>query len=338
MKTLKSTALRYENNELWILDQRELPHAEKWILCDSVEKMVELIQSLAIRGAPLIGISAALLLAVLLEKNIDQKKLIEAANTLRAARPTAVNLMYCMDKMIEVISHSPFDKFAVIKKAEDLFEEDIILCKKMAEHGAALINSGDTLLTHCNTGALATAGNGTAFGVILLAHQQGKNIHVYVDETRPLLQGARLTTWELKKNGVPYTLNCDNMAASLMQQGKINKVLVGSDRIAANGDFANKIGTYSLAVLCKHHHIPFYVVAPQTTVDLKCPNGKAIPIEQRASHEVKGYANTQWAHEDTPVYNPSFDVTPAELVTAWILDSGVYTDFLQYTKQKESTS
>src|SRR5690606_20047062 len=219
-------------------------------------------------------------------------------------------------------------KAAAIACAEQLFAEDVALCQRMAEHGAALVQQGEQLLTHCNTGGLATAGVGTALGVINLAHQQGKNIRLWVDETRPLLQGGRLTAWECQQLGIPYQLICDNMAAMLMARGQVDRIFVGSDRIAANGDFANKVGTYSLAVLAHYHQVPFYVVAPHTTVDLACADGSAIPIEQRHGDEVRGvsgaFGSAIWAPEQANVFNPAFDVTPAELVTGWVLDTGVY--------------
>ena len=208
-------------------------------------------------------------------------------------------------------------------------EEDRRLCDRIADHGAGLVKPGSRLLTHCNTGGLATAGVGTAIGVLLRAHRQGKVQQVWVDETRPLLQGGRLTAWELGELGIPYRLICDSMAASLMAQGQVDAVWVGADRIAANGDVANKIGTYSLAVLAHYHGIPFYVAAPHTTHDPHCPDGAAIPIEQRAAAEVTGVSGSfgacQWAPNDAPVYNPAFDVTPAKLISGWIFDSGVIT-------------
>lgn len=327
METLICTALRYDGNQLWVLDQQKLPAVTDWIRCSTIDELVALIQRLAIRGAPLIGISASILLGDLAAKGADQTTLVAAANTLRAARPTAVNLMHCMDRMLQAITCSPFNPAFIIQTAENIFKEDVALCTAIAQHGTALINQHEQILTHCNAGSLATAGNGTALAIIHAAHQQGKNIHVYVDETRPLLQGGRLTAWELQQWGIPYTLICDNMAASLMAQGKITKVLVGADRIADNGDFANKIGTYNIAICAAYHQIPFYVAAPRTTVDPNCPNGQAIPIEQRDAEEVTGvkgsFGAVTWAPAGAQVYNPAFDITPAKLVTGWILDSGV---------------
>jgi methylthioribose-1-phosphate isomerase len=220
------------------------------------------------------------------------------------------------------------DKMSLADEAVAIFEEDVALCDAIAAHGAARIEHNDRILTHCNTGGLATAGAGTAIGVITRAHQQGKNIRVWVDETRPLLQGARLTAWEMEKAGIPYELICDSASAGLMAAGQVDRILVGADRIASNGDFANKVGTYTLAVLARHHAIPFYVVAPETTIDRQCSAGAAIPIEQRSADEVRGasgsFGTCMWAPEQAPVYNPAFDVTPADLVTGWILDSGVY--------------
>ncbi|MCP8688643.1 S-methyl-5-thioribose-1-phosphate isomerase [Marinobacterium sedimentorum] len=325
MKDLISTSLKYQQGQLWVLDQHQLPDQENWLECTSVDAMVDMIRKLQIRGAPLIGIGASLLLAHLAEQGCDTAVLAKAAATLREARPTAVNLMNCMDRMLAALAQH--DAGALIGCAERIFEEDIQLCLNMARNGAALIAPGARILTHCNTGSLATAGVGTAIGVIAEAHRQGKGIHVYVDETRPLLQGGRLTCWEMRQLQVPYTLICDSMAAMLMAQGKIDCILVGSDRIAANGDFANKVGTYSLAVNARYHQVPFYVVAPYTTVDPQCPDGSQIPIEQRAAAEVQGvsgsFGKVRWSPEDAPVYNPAFDVTPAKLVTGWILDTEV---------------
>jgi methylthioribose-1-phosphate isomerase len=289
--------------------------------------MVQIIHQLQVRGAPLIGVAASLCLGLLAEKGEPSSELLLAAEQLRRARPTAVNLMICIDRMKSVITRGG-NIDDIVSCAEQIFVEDLALCQRMSELGAAFIESGDNILTHCNTGGLATAGIGTALGVIQEAHKQGKKLHVYVDETRPLLQGGRLTTWELQKLDIPYTLICDNMAGFLMRQGKIQKIFVGADRIAPNGDFANKIGTYSLAVLAKYHNVPFYVVAPYTTMDFSIVSEKEIPIEERPDHEVQGvqgsFGSIRWAPAEASVYNPAFDTTPASLITALISDKGVF--------------
>ncbi|SEN01926.1 S-methyl-5-thioribose-1-phosphate isomerase [Nitrosomonas marina] len=338
MTQLESLALRFtrtpHQTELWILDQTLLPLKEEWVQLTTVGETIEAIKTLKVRGAPFIGVVAALGLGQSAIKGTRLEQLEDEAQALYAARPTAVNLMICMNRMIAGIRSNKSPE-ALLSIAVDLFTEDLSLCEAIAQNGAELIESGDHILTHCNTGGLATAGIGTALGVIRKCHQQGKKVHVYVDETRPLLQGARLTTWELKKLDIPYTLITDNMAGHLMQQNKVQKIIVGCDRIAANGDFANKIGTYSLAVLAQYHTVPFYVAGPYTTMDWHCANGGHIPIEQRKASEVSGVAGVFghicWATEDTRIYNPAFDVTPAELVSGWILDCGVFTrtDFQQ---------
>jgi len=337
---LESLGLRFTHTpqsiELWILDQTLLPLKEEWIHLQTVSETIAAIKALKVRGAPLIGVTAALSIGQSAIKGSSLAQLKEEAKALHDARPTAVNLMLCMNRMIAEIeaNKSPNE---LLNIAIDLFNEDVQLCEAIAENGAELIQADDNILTHCNTGGLATAGIGTALGVVFKAHQQGKAIHVYVDETRPLLQGARLTAWELKKLEIPYTLITDNMAGHLMRLNKVQKVIVGCDRIAANGDFANKIGTYSLAVLAHYHQIPFYVAGPYTTLDLECTSGKQIPIEQRKASEVLGvegvFGRVEWAASESSVYNPAFDVTPAELVTGWILNGGVFgrTDFLQGT-------
>lgn len=333
MMNLESLALRFQYQslkvELWVLDQTLLPLKEEWILLSSVDDTINAIQQLKVRGAPLIGVVAALSLAQSALKGTSQEQLLREAQALYAARPTAVNLMNCMSRMQKAVKENKSPE-AIAQVAQTLFHEDVQLCENMSQHGANLIQTGDSILTHCNTGGLATAGIGTALGVLRKAHEQGKTIHVYVDETRPLLQGGRLTTWELKKLSIPYTLITDNMAGHLMSAGKIQKVIVGCDRIAANGDFANKIGTYSVAVLAQYHKIPFYVAGPYTTIDWECASGAQIPIEERKSKEVLGvegfFGAIQWAAEGSAVYNPAFDVTPAQLVSRWILDFGVFTN------------
>ncbi|MBS6737238.1 S-methyl-5-thioribose-1-phosphate isomerase [Phytobacter diazotrophicus] len=328
MQTLQTTSLRVVDNQLFILDQQALPQEKRWLPADSVALLVEHIHALRVRGAPLIGLSASLLLALLAEKGANRDVLAQSLETLRASRPTAVNLMNNLDRMKQALAHEDFVP-ALVAEALRLIAEDKALCDSIAQAGSELVKPGSRLLTHCNTGGLATAGVGTALGVIALAHQQGKVANVWVDETRPLLQGGRLTAWELGELGVPYQLITDSMAASLMGKGQVDAIWVGADRIAANGDVANKIGTYSLAVLAKFHGIPFYVAAPQTTLDPNCPNGEAIPIEQRVASEVTGVAGSfgavQWAPENAQVYNPAFDVTPAALISGWVLDSGVVT-------------
>jgi len=320
-------ALRLVDDRLELLDQSRLPHDEHWFAVPDVDTLIEAIHALRTRGAPMIAISAALLIAVRVENGDDQATIAADIERLREARPTAVNLMHAMDSLRAALGAGDWQA-AVIDAAEALFDSDRALCEAMADAGAALIAPGERVLTHCNTGGLATAGIGTALGVLRRAHEQGKGVSVWVDETRPLLQGARLTAWELGALGVPYRLITDSMAASLMAAGEVDRIVVGADRIAANGDFANKIGTYSLAVLAHFHDVPFHVVAPHTTIDTACENGTQIPIEQRAAAEVRGVSGAAgelcWAPADAPVTNPAFDVTPAALVTSWVVDTGVF--------------
>jgi len=320
------TSLRVSRGRLTVLDQTQLPQKEVWLDSPDPEAMIHIIRELKVRGAPLIGVAAAIQLGLLAESGADAAKIEAALWALREARPTAVNLMNAMDRVLTALKEG--GPKAVSSAAEAICREDVALADGMAKNGAALLNANEKILTHCNTGGLATVGVGTALGVVIEAARQGKKPQVYVDETRPLLQGGRLTTWELACNKIPYTLICDNMAAYLMQMGKVDRVLVGSDRIALNGDFANKIGTYGLAVNCKFHNVPFYVVAPRTTVDEKCANGAGIPVEERSAFEVRGvrgaFGTVEWAPSAADVWNPAFDVTPEALVTAWILDDGVY--------------
>lgn len=327
--TLESLAVRYSEGHLSILNQQKLPGEAEWIEVESPEEMADIIIGLKVRGAPLIGVSAVLSLAQLAEQGACECAIRDAARVLKEARPTAVNLAHCIDRVMTSMDKDGLN--GVIRTAEEIFREDVALCNSMSTFGAALIQPGERILTYCNTGSLATAGVGTALGVIKKAHEEGKGIHVYVCETRPLLQGGRLTAWELEQAGVPYTLICDNMAASLMGKGLVDRVFVGADRIAANGAFANKIGTYSVAVLAHHHGVPFHVVAPYTTIDLKCPDGDSIVIEQRSPSEVRGAAGSFgkvcWSPKEAPVYNPAFDVTPPELVTSYVLDTGVVEKF-----------
>lgn len=320
---LSSRALRYEKSQLFVLDQQFLPHEQKWILIETPEQMISVIQALKVRGAPLIGVAAVLSLADWFVKHKPiRAEFLKKSEAIRAARPTAINLMNAVDRLTQCAETE------IWNTAVDIFHEDVHLCEQMSVCASQFIQDGDGVLTHCNTGGLATVGIGTALGAIQKAWQQGKKIHVYVDETRPLLQGARLTVWELEQLGIPHTLICDNMAGVLMSQGKIQKALVGTDRIALNGDFANKVGTYSVAVLCHYHKIPFYVVAPSTTVDAHCATGKDIPIEERKGFEVRGvegsFGSVQWVSSGSPVFNPAFDVTPVDLVSGIIIDGISY--------------
>lgn len=328
MQTLQTTSLKIIDNQLWILDQQALPQQKNWLSAGSTDALVSHIHALRVRGAPLIGLSASLLLALQAEQGMSRADLQASLLTLRAARPTAVNLMNNLDRMQEALAAEDYVT-ALVREALRLVDEDRQLCDNIAQAGTPLITAGSRILTHCNTGGLATAGVGTALGVITRGWQQGKVAHVWVGETRPLLQGGRLTAWELSESGIPCQLITDSMAAALMADGQVDAIWVGADRIAANGDVANKIGTYSLAVLARYHGIPFYVAAPHTTLDRHCPSGKDIPIEQRAAAEVTGVAGSfgavQWAPENIRVHNPAFDVTPAALISGWVLDTGLIT-------------
>lgn len=355
----ESLGLRYDADGVWILDQTLLPFEEKWILSQSPLDMVGLIQRLAVRGAPLIGVAAALALghgsrthstrmskSGQISQNDFAPSSAEAefhkqAHILREARPTAVNLQHAIDRCLKIFERTQGDLKAVEAEALQIFDEDVELCSRISRNGVSLIQDGEHILTHCNTGGLATAGIGTALGVILGAHRDGKKIHVYVDETRPLLQGLRLTAWELQKLGIPFTVITDSMAAWLMSQKKIHRVIVGADRIAANGDSANKIGTYGLAIAARYHGVPFHIAAPRSTFDPTCKTGKDIPIELRKPEEVLAGLNmlapvskidqqshqvpsTKNNHHDYQAWNPSFDVTPAELITSIIFDDGIW--------------
>jgi methylthioribose-1-phosphate isomerase len=322
MKKLESTALRSDGKRLWILDQTLLPDQETWLEAGRPTAMIHHIQRLAVRGAPLIGVAAALCLARFAEDGADAAELREASAMLREARPTAVNLAWALDRMDRVLLGGG-EKLDLVREAEAIFDEDVALCEALARHGLELFSRGEAVLTHCNSGGLATAGIGTALGVIRRGFERGLVRHVFVDETRPLLQGARLTAWELGRMDIPHTLITDGMAALILRDGLAQRVLVGADRIAANGDFANKVGTYGLAVQARHHGVPFHPVAPYSTVDPMCPDGASIPIEMRNSGEVRGFGALRWAPRASAVFNPSFDVTPANLVTSLVLDRGI---------------
>jgi methylthioribose-1-phosphate isomerase len=319
-----------------LLDQSRLPESVEFLDCRDIEAVAAAIRELKVRGAPAIGVTAAMGVALgaqsiaATEYNDFAKALLAICDRLAATRPTAVNLFWAIERMkqqLAALRGEPIAsiKAALMKESQVILEEDIALCKAMGRHGAELIQAGQTVLTHCNAGALATAGYGTALGVIRAAWEQGKKIQVIADETRPVLQGARLTVWELMQDQIPVTLITDNMAGSLMRQGKIHLCVVGADRIAANGDVANKIGTYSVAVLAKAHGIPFYVAAPYSTIDLRTKSGADIPIEQRNPLEVTTiHGSHPVAPTGVPVYNPAFDVTPAELISGIITERGVF--------------
>lgn len=327
MKNLNSTALKVSENQLWILDQTQLPKNECWILCDSLNVMLDAIMSLKVRGAPLIGVAASLFFSLHAKQENTVEELLFILDELTNSRPTAVNLSFLINEHKKLLTTNINIK-THIALSEKHFFDDCQLCENIASHGSNLLKNKQGIITHCNTGSLATAGVGTALGVIKKLYLNQIKPAIYVDETRPLLQGSRLTAWELMQAQIPYQLICDNMAANLMRQGKIDAVIVGADRICRNGDFANKIGTYGLAVLAHYHNIPFYVAAPLTTVDLHCTSGDLIPIEQRDSCEVSFVHSSgerlQIAPLNTLAYNPAFEVTPAHLVTSYIFDTGIF--------------
>ena len=325
-------AIRWQGNSLALLDQTRLPVEEVWNTYTDYRKVADAIRRLVVRGAPAIGVAAAyaLCLAAMEYKGQNpeefQKSMAAASAELAASRPTAVNLFWALDRMGLALGAAGCGAEALpilIREAEAIHREDVAMNRAIGAAGAAIVPHGARILTHCNAGAIATGGYGTALGVVRSAFTQGKVEMVYCDETRPLLQGARLTAWELVKDGIPATLITDNMAASLMAQGKIDLVLLGCDRMAANGDFANKIGTYGVAVLAHYHGIPFYSVLPSSTIDLSIPDGSHIPIEQREASEVTHFAGVRTAPEGVGVYNPAFDVTPHRLLIGIITEKGV---------------
>lgn len=326
----------WKKNAVVLIDQNALPLVERQVVCSDYRQVIAAIRDLTVRGAPAIGVAAAMGAALgalaFASEPIEKfkKKFNAICDEIAAARPTARNLFWALERMKKhldevVRSGKRNPARELVREAKRICAEDIAVNREMGRRGAALFSDGDHVLTHCNAGALATAGYGTALGVLRAAVDEGKKLHVYVDETRPVLQGARLTAWEMKKEKIPATLICDNMAGSLMRQGKINKVIVGADRIAANGDAANKIGTYALAVLARAHRIPFYIAAPVSTFDFSIKTGEDIPIEERQADEVTTFRGAQAAPKGMKVYNPAFDVTPARLITAMITERGVLT-------------
>jgi methylthioribose-1-phosphate isomerase len=303
MVSIEITPMRWHDGALLVLDQRLLPAEERWLRCETADQVAECIRSLAVRGAPAIGLAAAYAMALAARAGADPE---ETSRVLRGTRPTAVNLGWAIDRSLKADDPLGF--------AEDLHCAQLEADRRLARLGAACFAPGDRALTHCNTGALATGGYGTAGGVLRAAWEQGRLAEVWVDETRPLLQGARLTAWELRRAGIPFRVIVDAAAAGLMARGLVDRVVVGADRISANGDVANKVGTYPLAVVAARHGIPFYVAAPVSTIDLETNSGDGIPIEERAPSEVVA---------DVEAFNPAFDVTPAELVSAIFTEAGV---------------
>ncbi|MGB9205634.1 MAG: S-methyl-5-thioribose-1-phosphate isomerase [Terriglobales bacterium] len=336
--------LEWTKSGVVFIDQTKLPTEEVYVTCTTHQQVADVIRNMVVRGAPAIGVAAAMGIALGVknskaENGADLKKdFDQICETIRQTRPTAVNLFWAIRRMTEKFERIrvrpiPHIKQELIEESQRMHAEDIAANQAMGRHGATLMPSSGGVLTHCNAGALATAGYGTALGVIRAAVEAGKKIHVYADETRPFLQGSRLTAWELMKDGIPTTVISDSMAGAMMKQGKIGAIVVGADRIAANGDVANKIGTYTVAVLAKEHAVPFYVAAPISTVDLECPDGSKIPIEQRNPREVTHIAGKQMAPDGVQVENPAFDVTPAKYVAAIITERGIarapYTESLK---------
>ncbi len=326
--------LRWVDNHLEMIDQRILPEKFIYISYIDAKSVAEGIKSMVIRGAPAIGCAAAygVALEALKLKDLNKNEFFEGLDdgcrTLLESRPTAINLFWAVNRMQEIIQNSKkvgSDELSniLLDEAHKILEDDIKINRKMGSFGAELLPKRANVLTHCNAGALATAGHGTALGVIRSAVENGKDISVIADETRPFLQGARLTAWEMVQEGIPVTLISDNMSGHMMSHGEIDAIVVGTDRVAGNGDVANKIGTYMVAVLAKRHDIPFYVACPLSTIDRSIQSGADIPIEERPKSEVTGYQNTQWAAKGISVRNPAFDVTPAELVTGIITEKGV---------------
>jgi len=310
--------MRWEGDRLLMLDQRVLPGREDWLELRSHGDVVHAIKDMAVRGAPAIGIAAAYGMAL---AALNQEDLTSASALLAASRPTAVNLFWALDRIAK-LDTTNFE--TILGEAEKIEAEDLEMNLAIGRHGAGLIQNGWNVLTVCNTGALATGGHGTALGVIRTAHEEGKDIHVYSCETRPRQQGLRLTAYELMKENIPFHSIADSAAASLMRAGKVDCVIAGADRIAANGDTANKIGTYSLAVLARHHNIPFFIAAPSSTFDPSLPNGDLIPIEERSGEELTHSEGTAIAPAGINVYNPGFDVTPGNLITAIITEEKVF--------------
>jgi methylthioribose-1-phosphate isomerase len=324
---LNFTTLKYENQKLHWIDQTRLPSELVYKSSSDYTEIITAIKRLEIRGAPAIGIAAAygIVVALLKENTTDDKFVMSIAQQFKDARPTAINLFWAVDRMLDTFKKNfTLDLLPILEnEAIAIHKEDEEMCKRIGENGASLINNGDTILTHCNAGALATGGIGTALGVIYTCHNQGKQIKVYADETRPLLQGSRLTAWELQQENIDVTLITDNTAGMLMRQGRIDHIIVGADRVTKNGDVANKIGTYTVAVLAKENNIPFYVALPSSTFDNNLESGDDIIIEERSASEITEGFGPQTAPDKIDVYSPAFDITPAEYVSYYVTDTGL---------------
>ena len=328
--------IKWEDNYIYLIDQRKLPNRKEWFVCCTVQDVIAAIREMAIRGAPAIGVAAGMGLAIGAQSietenyGIFRKRFLEMAEQMKSARPTAVNLKWAVERMIKIVERMHDDqveeiKETIRKESQMILERDIEINHKIGQRGLALIPDTASILTHCNAGALATGGYGTALGVIRAASEAGKDIHVFVDETRPLLQGMRLTAFELREDTIPATVIVDSAAGYLMRKKRIDLVITGADRIASNGDMANKIGSYQLAVLAKENKIPFYVAAPLSSFDLDLENGDLIPIEEREPEEVLSFAGHLVGPESVNAYNPAFDITPARYISALITEKGVLT-------------
>src|SRR5919106_720901 len=328
--------IEWKDDAVVMIDQRKLPAAEVYVICKTATDVAKAIKTMVIRGAPAIGVAAAMGIALGMRRSTATgtkqftTEFQRICDLLAATRPTAVNLFWAIERMKRAFSEGALAgesvdqlKYRLRKEADDIHDDDVASCRAIGVHGAALVPAEARILTHCNAGALATAGYGTALGVIRSAARQGKVKNVFAGETRPYLQGSRLTAWELSRDGIPTTLIADNMAGHLMSRGEVDAVIVGADRIAANGDVANKIGTYTLAVLARENGVPFYVAAPLSTIDLGTATGKGIPIEERAAEEVTHHAGRRLAPPGIAVRNPAFDVTPNRYVTAIICENGI---------------
>tara|TARA_B100000674_G_scaffold495866_1_gene524451 strand:- start:730 stop:1761 length:1032 start_codon:yes stop_codon:yes gene_type:complete len=327
--------IRFESDQLLLIDQLQLPSVEQWVSIDTVEKGADAIRDMIVRGAPAIGVTAAYSYALAFrEENPEEARIKYVRDTLFNTRPTAINLAWAIDRMeTKLRNHSAYDGQLyqyLLSEARAIHEQDRQMNRRIGANALELIDKGARALTHCNAGSLATGGYGTATGVLYSAWEADLLQHVWVDETRPFLQGARLTAFELDRAGLEYTLICDNMAASIMSRGEIDLVIVGADRIVSNGDVANKIGTYALAVMCHFHGIPFYVAAPSSTLDFNLENGSQIPIEERKRTELGEFNGRSIAIDQQKIFNPGFDVTPAHLVSAIITEKGVHR--FPYTK------